>query len=161
MIDTLKAAFEGRPSWSIISMVLLFGVGLVGFGNGDRLLWNLTSNGANLSGIVVDVRSYRRAEDTFVTFVPKVAFRNEDGAIYVREVSEGSRRFDLEVDQPVYVLWDKEKGTVAIDVPFKRQFMTSMILNLLTALGITAWVCGICLIGRRLVHRISRMGETA
>lgn len=155
MRELLRLITQGRPGWGAIMVLLAVGVGFVGFGNGDRLLWTLTSHGAETPGVVVDIRSYRGPEDSFVTYVPKVAFRDERGKVRLMEARGGSRHYDLRPDQPVYVMWQPDRSGVVIDVPFKRRFATSVILSFLTAIGTTAWLWGIWL----LVRRIYASGE--
>lgn len=159
MFEFFRSSTLARPSWGVIATLLVLGIGLVGFGNGDRVLWKLTSHGATTPGVVLDVRSYRGPDDVFVTYVPKVAFRDDGGALRIMEVSEGSLRYALAPDQPVYVAWQRENGTIAIDVPFKRKFATSVVLSLLTAIGLTAWLYSIWLIGRRIRLNAAGMSE--
>ncbi|MEM9581946.1 MAG: hypothetical protein AAGA08_02420 [Pseudomonadota bacterium] len=161
MIEFVRTALQARPSWGTVSLVLLFGVAMVGFGNGDRVLWAVTSHGAQLPGVVLDVRSTRGAEDAAVSYIPKVAFRDPSGTVRVMEALTAPMPYRIATDAPVLVAWDSGSTELRIDVPFKRQPATSVILSLLTVLGVLSWLCGICLIGRRIRFATIRMGEAA
>ncbi len=140
-----------KPSWALIAFCLVIGLVLVGFGNADRLLWRATAHGGDLPGVVVGLRSYRLPEEGgALVHIPQVAFRDADGKLRIREVREGQVPVRLSPDQPVAVLWEPESKRIAIDMPFRRHPMTSIILSLLTALGITAWLCGIIYLVRRI-----------
>ena len=117
-----------RPPWGFIAVLLVLGVAFVSFGNADRIFWRITSHGAKLPGVVVDVRAYRQPENTYLTYVPKVAFRDPAGAIRIMETRNGSIHYDFENDQPVMVLWRKNSETIAIDLPFQRKLGTSIIM---------------------------------
>lgn len=161
MIDLIRSAFRGFPSWSSVSIALCFGIAMIGFGNGDRLVWKLTSHGAELPGIVLDVRSYRGPDGAQPSYIPKIAFRDASGTVKVAEVSGAPLRYPLTPDAPVLVAWDEEAGSLQIDVPFKRHPLTTMISRFFTLAGVSAWLCAIWLIGRRIVLSSHGMRETS
>ncbi len=148
-----------RPPWGVIAILLAIGVVFVGFGNADRLFWNWTSHGAKLPGLVVDVRSYRLPDNTYPTYVPKIAFRDPDGKIRVMETKRGSVHYDFEREQPVRVLWRENSETIAIDLPFQRKLGTSIVMWVFTAVGAASWLGGIWLIMRRIHLSAVRMRE--
>lgn len=141
---------EYRPPWGVIGVLLAIGIVFTGFGNADRLFWRLTSHGAELPGIVVDNRAYRGPDQTYATYVPKVAFRDPAGQVRVMEVRRGSAHYDFEKDTPVRVLWRENSQTIAIDIPFERKLGTSIVLWLFTAIGMTCWLGAIWLLIRRI-----------
>ncbi len=141
-----------RPSWGAIALLLAAGVVFVGFGNADRLFWRLTSQGATLPGVVVEVRSYRPPEAKADLQVPKVVFRDRNGAIRVMEPTGRLSRYSFEVDQPVLVKQLGGADAIAVDVLFRRTLVTSVVMSLFTALGIAAWLSGIWMIVRRIWH---------
>lgn len=144
-----QTLFFAPPSWGAVAVMLAVGVSLVAFGNLDRLFWKMTSNGATLAGIVLDVRSYRQPETGYQSYVPRVAFRDPDGKIRIMETQRGSVHYDLPPEHPVLVAWQPTKELVAIDVPFRRETVTPVIMSLVTALGLTFWLGGIWLLLRR------------
>ena len=144
-----RVLFRAPPSWGAVAVMLAVGISLVAFGNLDRIFWRMTAQGATLSGLVVDVRAYRLPETDMLTYVPKVAFRDPGGAIRIMEAQRGSVHYDLPAEHPVLVAWQPPAQTVAIDVPFERTRATSMIMSLVTALGLTSWLGGIWLLIRR------------
>jgi len=138
-----RVLFFAPPTWGAISLMLAMGVSLVAFGNLDRVFWTLTSNGAQVPGLVLDVRSYRQPETSFQTYVPRVAFRDPTGKIRIMETARGSVHYNLLPEQTVLVAWEPGAETVAIDVPFRRETATSVIMSLVTALGLTFWLGGV------------------
>ena len=145
-----KLLFEQRPSWLLISLTLAVGIIFVTFGNVDRLFWKATSNGATLPGLVIDVRSYRHPDTSLATYVPKVAFRDHSGVVRIRETARSSIHYDFKQDQPVLVAWNAAEDTVAIDLPFRRERITSLVMWLFSATGLTAWIGGIWLLIQRI-----------
>ena len=160
-MQTAGGRYDARsaPHWGRITVFLLVGIVFVGFGNADRVFWKLTSHGAQLPGLVVDVRSYRLPEQTHLTFVPKVAFRDPSGQVRILETRTGSAYYDFEIDQPVRVLWRDNSETIAIDLPFQRRIATSVVLTLFSAIGLVAWCWGIWLIMRRIMQVRTGMRE--
>jgi hypothetical protein len=152
-----RALFFAPPTWGAIAVMLAVGVSLVAFGNLDRVFWRMTLSGASLPGLVLDVRSYRAPETDFETYVPRVAFRDLEGKIRIMETQRGSARYDLAPEQPVLVSWTPPQETVAIDVPFRRETVTTVIMSLFTALGVTSWLGGILLLLRRVSGRGARL----
>lgn len=139
------------PSWGLIATLVVVGVSLVGFGNADRLFWRLTSQGAQLPGLVTEVRSYRLPDSPNLIYVPKVAFRDPKGHVRIMEPQSGSIRFGFEPEQAVLVDWDPTSETITIDLPLQRKPFTSVALWLLTAVGLASWARGIWLILRRII----------
>ena len=152
-----RVLFLARPTWGAIAVMLAVGVSLVAFGNLDRVFWKMTAHGAQEPGIVLDVRSYRLPETGYQTYVPRVAFRDPAGKIRIMETQRGSVHYDLLPEQAVLVAWEPGAETVAIDVPFRRETATSVIMSLVTALGLTFWLGGIWLLLRRISGRGARL----
>ena len=148
-----RLLFLAPPTWGAIALMLAMGVSLVAFGNLDRVFWKITAQGGTLPGLVLDVRSYRSPEMPHETYVPRVAFRDTDGNIRIMETQRGSVHYNLPAEQPVLVAWQPPQETVSIDVPFRRQAATSLIMSLFTALGLTIWLGGIWLLLRRVLRR--------
>lgn len=153
-----RVLFFAPPTWGAISLMLALGVSMVAFGNLDRVFWTLTSNGAQVPGLVLDVRSYRQPETGYQSYVPRVAFRDPEGRIRIMETQRGSVHYNLLPEQAVLVAWEPGAETVAIDVPFRRETVTSVIMSLVTALGLTFWLGAIWLLLRRVFSRISGRG---
>ena len=153
-----RALFFAPPTWGVIAVMLALGVTLVAFGNLDRVFWKMTSQGGTLPGLVLDVRSYRAPELPYATYLPRVAFRDHEGTIRIMETRRSSVHYDLPAEQAVLVAWEPPQDTIAIDLPFQRQTATSVIMSLLTALGVTAWLGGIWLLLRRVLRRGGETG---
>ncbi|MCY4179295.1 MAG: hypothetical protein OXD48_03275 [Litoreibacter sp.] len=140
-----------RPSWSLIAVMLAFGIALTGFGNADRILWRVTSHGAQMPGLVVDIRSYRLPDQVQEVRVPKVAFRDAAGKVRIMEPARGTWRGRVEVDQPVLVAL--RGRSIVVDVPFQRRPLTDALLWALTGVGLTAWGRAIFLLIKRIAMR--------
>lgn len=146
-----------RPTLGVITLLLAIGLVFVGFGNADRMFWRMTSTGATLPGLVVDVRSYRPPDASHIIHVPTVAFRDDGGKVRVMEPTKGASRLPFEVDQPVLV--KPVADGIAVDRPFRRTVATSLVMSLFTAVGIVAWLSGIWLVGRRIWLSPGRVGQ--
>lgn len=152
---------DHRPAWGVIALLLAMGVVFVGFGNADRVFWRMTAHGGTVPGLVVDVRSYRPPESAHALHVPTVAFRDDAGKIRVMEPARGARRLAFEVDQMVLVEWRAATQTIAVDLPFRRTLVTSIVMSLFTAIGVVAWGGGIWLIFRRARMLGGGMGQVS
>ncbi|MEM7470077.1 MAG: hypothetical protein AAF340_01910 [Pseudomonadota bacterium] len=150
-----------RPSWLVILVVLSIGITLTGFGNADRILWRATAHGAQMPGLVVDIRIYRLPDQAGEIRVPRVAFRAESGAVRIMEPARGSWRGRVEVDQPVLVALRDGGRAIVIDVPIVRRPLTSALLWCLTALGVLAWGLAIWFLIKRIAMRPGSTGELA
>jgi len=149
-MSLLKRYLMGAPApLSMIVVLLVFGVGCVGFGNADRLLHAAMTRGGTLQGIVLDVRSYAPAGASQLAYVPRVAFRDGEGQVHIREAISAPLPFVLEADQPVRVLWDEARDQIAVDLVIQRGTLTGWLMSGLTGLGLLAWFGAVWLLGRR------------
>lgn len=140
--------------WSLIVILLLIGTVLTGLGNMDRMIWNWTSYGQPVPGRVVEMHSRRtQPSDTYLTFLPRVTFTDPGGQPREMSVKQGSVHYDFRKGDRVTVLWRPETQTIAIDVPFKRQFGTSVMMWGFTLVGVAMLLTGIWFALQRLLAR--------
>ncbi|WP_298256596.1 DUF3592 domain-containing protein [uncultured Litoreibacter sp.] len=131
-----KATARPPKSWLTICGFLVVGVLLIFVGNVDRIIWNMSRDGAQVSGRVVEMRSIRNSpSDNFLTFLPRVEFTDPGGQERVMSVKRGSQRYDFRKGDRVTVLWRADSQTIAIDLPLKRHVAVSIGLWLLTFVG--------------------------
>lgn len=122
--------------WGIIGILFAIGVVLLFLGNIDRIIWSMTRDGAQVPGRVVAMHSRRTdPSDTFLTFIPRVAFTDPGGQEREMSVKRGSTHYDFRKGDRVTVLWRAQSQTIAIDLPFKRHFATSIIMWVFTLVG--------------------------
>jgi hypothetical protein len=122
--------------WSIIGICFAIGVGFLFLGNVDRIIWSLTQNGAHISGRVLDMHSRRtQPSDTYITFLPRVAFTDPGGVPREMSVKRGSTHYNFRKGDKVTVLWRAETQSIAIYVPFQRQFGTALVMWVFTIVG--------------------------
>lgn len=146
-----------NPSGATIGMIVAAGLALILVGNIDRLFWWVTSNGAQLPGLVIELRSYRPPGSDELLFRPKVAFRDPEGKVRILETAKSSPLYNIKVDQPVLVKWQPETGDVTIDLPLQRSRVTSIIGWLLTSYGFIAVLAGVWMAAQRLIGCRFRM----
>lgn len=156
---TRKEGAKTLPSWGLIGSLVVIGIVLVGFGNADRVFWRLTSQGAQMPGIVTEVRSYRPPDSAALTYVPKVAFRDDHEKLRILEPSDAPTHYPFKPNQRVLVDWRKDSETITVDLPLQRGPVTSTALWLLTAVGLSCWAWGSWLILRRIILKTIRVGE--
>ncbi|RLJ59983.1 uncharacterized protein DUF3592 [Litoreibacter meonggei] len=150
---------RGIMPWSLILILFGIGMGLLFLGNIDRLIWSLTRDGEQVSGRVVDMHSRRtQPTDTYLTFLPRVAFTDPGGVPREMSVKRGSTHYNFRRGDKVTVLWRAESQSIAIDLPFKRHFGTWLVLGLTTLVGVAMVVASLWFaFGRWRAHRASRI----
>ncbi len=139
-----KSSKRSPKSWGLIGIFFAIGVGFLFLGNIDRIIWSMTRDGAQVPGRVVDMHSRRTdPSDTFLTFIPRVTFTDPGGLEREMSVKRGSTHYDFRKGDRVTVLWRAENQTIAIDLPFKRHFATSIIMWVFTLVGAAALLASI------------------
>lgn len=122
--------------WSLIVILLVIGTVIAGLGNIDRMIWSWTSHGEPLAGRVVEMHSRRtQPTDSYLTFLPRVAFTDPGGQPREMSVKQGSVHYDFRKGDRVTVLWRPDTQTIAIDVPFQRHFGTAVMMWAFTLVG--------------------------
>ncbi len=132
-------AKSGKASpmpWGPIAIFFLIGVCFLFLGNIDRLFWSATRHGEHVSGRVIDVHVRRtQPTDTYLTYLPRVAFTDPGGVPREMSVKQGSTHYNFRKGERVTVLWRPESQTIAIDTPFQRHFGTAIVMWLFTIVG--------------------------
>lgn len=131
------AKSKGGPMpWSLILIIFAIGATVLFLGNIDRLIWSMTRDGEQVAGRVVEMHSRRtQPTDTYLTFLPRVAFTDPGGVPREMSVKRGSSHYNFRKGDRVTVLWRAESQSIAIDLPFQRNLGTSLVLGAFTLIG--------------------------
>ena len=130
--------------WGPIGILFAIGVVFLFLGNIDRLIWSATRHGEHVSGRVVDMHIRRtQSSDTYLTYIPRVAFTDPGGVEREMSVKKGSVHYDFRKGERVTVLWRPVSQTIAIDIPFQRHFGTSIVMWVFTLVGAAGFLASI------------------
>ena len=152
-----KSSTRSVTPWGIIGICFAIGVGFLFLGNVDRIIWNLTQSGEQLSGRVVDMYSRRtQPTGTYLTFLPRVAFTDPGGVAREMSVKTGSTYYNFRKGEKVTVLWRSETQSIAIKVPFQRSFGTAIVMWVFTLIGAAMFLASIWFIILRGFARLSK-----
>lgn len=139
-----KGSKRSPMPWGPIGILFAIGVVFLFLGNLDRIFWSMTRDGAQVPGRVVDMHSRRTdPSDTYLTFIPRVEFTDPGGQKREMSVKRGSTHYDFRRGDRVTVLWRAHNQTIAIDLPFKRHFGTSIIMWFFTLMGAAGFLASI------------------